>query len=332
MSRTLSNWLTVGFLALGISGCSLDFFSAVPCTNDDECPTDYVCDTVIARCTTDNSAAVDDTGNEDDSDNEDTRPVRDIAEDDTDDSDVDQDADVADSDAGDAEDAVDGQSDADDTSPADGSSDPADACVPSAEVCDGLDNDCDGVSDNGLTCAGCGDEMVQITPASGTPFCIDRWEASRPDATDSAEGVDESRATSRPGVLPWRFVPYTTAEAACTAAGKRICEAAEWQRACGGPEVWSYPYNARIYAGQTCNGLNTPPLSSPATTGFFVGCVSPDGVLDMSGNVSEWTTNRFPSGGAYDDVSQNLRCQSENRAVNPAVSEPQAGFRCCRSL
>jgi hypothetical protein len=333
MSRTLLHWLLVCCLAVGVSGCSLDFFSAVPCTNDDECPTDYLCDVVIARCTQGDGTPVDDTRDEDDSDNEDIlRPIRDIAEEDADVADGDDDVEDGSSDTSDVDDTGDGETDSSDVSPTDGSGGPTDTCVPSTEVCDGLDNDCDGVPDDGLTCAGCGDDMVQITPASGASFCIDRWEASRPDATDTAEGVDESRATSRPGVLPWRFVLFAAAEAACTSAGKRICEASEWQRACSGPEVWSYPYNARIYAGQTCNGLNTPPLSSPATTGFFVGCVSPDGVLDMSGNVSEWTMNRFPSGGAYDDVSQNLRCQSENRAVNPAVSEPQAGFRCCRSL
>ncbi len=333
MTRHLLHWLSVCGLALASQGCSLDFFDAIPCTNDDECPTDYVCDVVIARCTQGEGIPAEETGIEEDTDDEDARPVRDIADNETDDDADDGDAidDANDAD-GDVDDVADGETDTADAGPTDGSSVPSDTCVPAVEVCDGLDNDCDGVSDNGLTCTGCGDDMVQITPAAGTPFCIDRWEASRPDATDTAEGVDESRATSRPGVIPWRFIPFATAEAACAAAGKRICEATEWQRACGGPEAWAYPYNARLYAGQTCNGLNTPPLSSPAVTGFFSGCVSPDGVIDMSGNVSEWTMNRFPSGGAYDDVSQNLRCQSENRAVNPSVSEPQAGFRCCRSL
>jgi hypothetical protein len=206
-------------------------------------------------------------------------------------------------------------------------------CIPEDEVCDDRDNDCDGIADNGVYCGGggCLDGMVEIIPSSGDAFCIDIYEASRADATATAEGADTTTATSRANVLPWRFVPYDDADDACRAAGKRLCEATEWLVACGGSEGWSYPYGERLYNGSACNGLNTPPLTGPEPTGQFEGCESPYGIFDLSGNLSEWTTNRFPIGGAYDDVSQNLRCNSEDRVVNPVVSEPQAGFRCCRT-
>jgi sulfatase modifying factor 1 len=321
------------------AGCMLDFNEAIPCTIDDECPTSQVCDTLVGRCTSgdvdrDTGPDPEDTDEPDDTDERDGRPIPDIGDGDINPEDAGDGS--GDPDAGDADDADDGETDGDVVDPDGGDSDAdgggADACVPTPEVCDGLDNDCNDLEDDGIDCAGCGTDMVRVENADASAFCIDLYEASRSDATATVEGVDETRATSRAGVLPWRFVTYDVASAACTAAGKRICEAVEWQRACSGPEAWVYPYNARVYTGTTCNGINTPPLSGPALTGNFTGCVSPAGVFDMSGNVSEWTTNRFPIGGAYDDVSANLRCTSENRAVNPSVGEPQAGFRCCRSL
>ena len=37
----------------------------------------------------------------------------------------------------------------------------------------------------------------------GANLCVDKWEASRPDATAWSFGSDSSHATSRAGVLPW---------------------------------------------------------------------------------------------------------------------------------
>jgi hypothetical protein len=320
-----------------LAGCTLDFNEAIPCDTDNQCPTELVCDTTVRRCVADEQGegrdVFEDTDEEDEeAGEEDGRELPDVADgDDQEEVDEDDDADSDEDDSDDDGNDEDGEEDDADDAVTDGSSDGG-ACVPATEVCDGVDNDCDEDVDEGLSCGGgCGAEMVEVTPATGSAYCIDKWEASRNDATATAEGSDTSIATSRTGVLPWRFVTYDQAEAACTAAGKRLCTADEWRSACGGPDGWDYPYNARIYNGQTCNGINTPPLSGPAVTGQFASCVSPVGVLDMSGNVSEWTTNRFPIGGAYDDVSQNLRCSAEDRVVNPSVSEPQAGFRCCRT-
>lgn len=95
-------------------------------------------------------------------------------------------------------------------------------------VCDGIDNNCNGDADEqeGLDsndehcgrcdnpctpeaacvageCRACPPEMALVRHRPLAPHCIDRWEASRPDATESAAGVDESMATSRPEVVPW---------------------------------------------------------------------------------------------------------------------------------
>jgi len=54
-------------------------------------------------------------------------------------------------------------------------------------------------------------------------FCIDIYEASRPDATASAAGAQSTVATSAAGVLPWQVESNAEAFAACEAAGKTLC-------------------------------------------------------------------------------------------------------------
>nr|MBP7433034.1 hypothetical protein [bacterium] len=58
--------------------------------------------------------------------------------------------------------------------------------------------DPDIADDSDAIADGCPDDMVE----NGT-FCIDKYEASKKDATDISQGSDESVAVSKKGVLPW---------------------------------------------------------------------------------------------------------------------------------
>lgn len=103
-------------------------------------------------------------------------------------------------------------------------------------------------------------DMVAIN----NQFCIDIYEASRPDATDTFDGTDNSRATSRPNVVPWYTAPWkdpvhitlADARAACQAAGKRLCLPAEWEAACMGTQSTVYGYG-NLYDPVMCNGIDT---------------------------------------------------------------------------
>ena len=103
---------------------------------------------------------------------------------------------------------------------------------------------------------GCPDDMVPSAAA-----CVDRYEASRPDATATSAGVDNSHATSRPGVLPW-YVNPMSAEAlqqfaiACSAAGKRLCTAGEWLDSCEGPAGTTYAFG-NSFDPLTCNSVDS---------------------------------------------------------------------------
>jgi hypothetical protein len=122
-------------------------------------------------------------------------------------------------------------------------------------------------------------------------------------------------ATSRPGVIPTGYLSGVVAEAACRSAGKRLCSADEWTRACRGETDSDFPYgdeheqgacNVNRYAhpaatlhGNAAIGHLDPRLNLVKDgretmlrpTGATPRCVSRwgnDGVHDMVGNLDEW--------------------------------------------
>jgi hypothetical protein len=218
------------------------------------------------------------------------------------------------------------------------------------ELCNGLDDDCDGLVDEGTDndfgngFLGVHDAMVHVNrSASGKSynFYIYAFEASRPDASASASGVNGDRSCSKSGVLPWSSVTYTEAAGACAASGKRLCTHDEWQVACQGPSTTLYPYGA-AYQAQSCNGLDHA-VGAPVATGSMQTCAGGDpGMFDMSGNVREWTSEQAgttdpPSskpiyvvrGGAYHTPSAGLTCSFTLSLAVVDVALPAIGFRCC---
>lgn len=161
-------------------------------------------------------------------------------------------------------------------------------------------------------------------------FCMDRYEASRPDATIASEGAVFGAARSRGGVLPWQGTGNGQAAAACEAAGKRLCSPSEWQLACQGPLRTVYGYGDG-YEPETCNGIDTHGGGFHLLpTGSLPGCHDGWGVFDLNGNLWEHVQGGDGSlvrGGAYNCLDSRTlhRCD-----YIPGNWTPTAlGFRCC---
>jgi formylglycine-generating enzyme required for sulfatase activity len=192
----------------------------------------------------------------------------------------------------------------------------------------------------------CHEGMISICGS----FCIDEYEASRPDATEHEAGIDESMATSRPGVVPWQSGTLTPAEAAvaCEAAGKRLCEPQEWELACGGVEQLRYTYGDDFDAG-ICNGIDAwcdedcgvyqdcyrdcDADYQLSPTGAFPACDNGLGVMDLSGNtweavVSSDGVDHF-RGGAYNCGDPGLAHRCSYDGVAAGTFPSVRGFRCC---
>ena len=124
-------------------------------------------------------------------------------------------------------------------------------------------------------------------------------------------------ADSRAGVRPQGYISQLEAATACQNAGKRLCTAREWYRACRGERDTLYPYGAVFVRGR-CNvgkphllsllhgsdprawsyeaGFNDPELDRRpgflAETGEYAGCVTSAGIFDLVGNLHEWVADR----------------------------------------
>jgi hypothetical protein len=231
---------------------------------------------------------------------------------------------------------------------------PADGAAPDGATGDGPTSDGTGdASAQDDATSRCPAEMVAV----GQAFCIDIYEASRPDATEQSAGSDDSRATSRKGVLPWRVAGNAEAQAACQAAGKDLCTPLQWRTACRGPGDTDYAYGDD-YDPTICNGIDRfcdcgaggacadrDPcpfagcyhVCSAAfglrPTGDSPGCRSTEGVFDLNGNLWEHVKGGDDTqvrGGAYNcsDSAALHRCD-----YIPGDWTPSArGFRCCAPL
>jgi|GEM_PF-326006 len=174
----------------------------------------------------------------------------------------------------------------------------------------------------------CPDDMVPVQNL----FCVDRYEASRADATAEESGVDNSKATSRASVIPWEVGDdNATAAGACQAAGKRLCTPFEWELACRGPEGRRYGYGSS-YEPETCNGIDTFGAASVKLlpTAQLAECVNGWGAYDLNGNLWEHVADGDGTsvrGGAYNCIdSMTLhRCDYVPRTWVPSA----LGFRCC---
>lgn len=240
----------------------------------------------------------------------------------------------------------------------------------SGVICDSrmADVDCD-PSDRptpnlGLT-EEAGDYGCQASMACIEGFCIDRFEASLVEVLDDGTtrpvspfhnpGALRVRALSLRGAVPQGYISGRQAAAACREAGKRLCDDWEWLRACQGANESSYPYGDTRQDG-VCNDARAlyPPVElfpddpmpfvhiqnacinqlpdSLQATGANVGCVTEEGVLDMMGNLHEWTSNptgTFRGGFYFDTVTNGHGCYYRTTAHNVEHWDYSTGFRCC---
>ena len=167
-------------------------------------------------------------------------------------------------------------------------------------------------------------------------YCIDKWEASRCDASAASPGHDDSQACSQPNVVAWTPGSWSGADAACRAAGKRLCTGEERTDACDGvigeggcafPDGLSYS-SCLVFAAYGMSAFDE------ALTGEMDGCKSFFGVYDLVGNYTEWCDQPgyICDCGAGASEASTANCQYGMAESYPNPTNDYFGLRCCLAL
>lgn len=155
--------------------------------------------------------------------------------------------------------------------------------------------------------------------------CVRAGRCAEPGTSDPrcAAREPEGRAS-----WPVNCVARADAEAFCAYASKRLPTAAEWTHAARAGAGRVFPWGA---AAPTCAWANVRGCGlGPRPAG---GAETPEGVLDLAGNVAEWVQvegdRAEVRGGGFDDEAQGVRI-SRRRVLDPSLRVPDVGFRCVR--
>ncbi len=195
-------------------------------------------------------------------------------------------------------------------------------------------------------------------------FGIDRTEVSRGAyracvasgrCAPSSEIVDD--LTSGEDGLPVAGIDLHRAERYCAARGGRLPTEEEWTRAARGDDERSFPWGSSYDPGLANHG-RPPGLADPsdgflhaAPVGSFPSGASPFGVLDLAGNVWEWTSSmpteddlsllgapmtpeafRVLRGGSFLHPAHALRVSARNFAAPLDLASADLGLRCAYDL
>ena len=187
------------------------------------------------------------------------------------------------------------------------------------------------LDDNGMA----GERSEQIVHVAG--YWIDKYEVHMGERAIFEEDDEETAAAKRQfnerqaGLLDtdrtWR-----DAKSICAQAGKRLCSEDEWEKACKGPESWTYTYGNEFVNKQCPSSGYVPKYRYNADAACRSGW-SKAGPYNLGGGAMEWTStkrgdNYIVKPGALGNEEQGTRCAGRfDRAPN--FAQIHVGVRCC---
>ncbi|MHC4598757.1 MAG: protein kinase domain-containing protein [Planctomycetota bacterium] len=202
-----------------------------------------------------------------------------------------------------------------------------------------------------------GDEQILLKEKRLGAYFIDREEVSIKAYRKFVEAAPDDEARGWRTPEPWREEPpdpsmddlpvtgvtWEQAYEYARWASKHLPSDLEWEKAARGIDGRAFPWGS-TFDRRRCNSpVDTE--GRPVNTGSFPRGASPYGVLDMSGNVAEWTASDVRLGGAevgdgrikvmggsFADAGADAVKASSFRGLRPKRSGMDVGFRCAKFL
>lgn len=171
-------------------------------------------------------------------------------------------------------------------------------------------------------------EAVEGTPRT---VHVEAFRVSRVPVTNAQyRGFVEATGRPAPGhwpapeADPVTYVDWDDASAYGRWVGGALPSEEQWERAARGDDDRLWPWGDTPPDATRANFGGTP--GQPSTVGCFPAGASPFGILDLAGNVWEWTASQGLRGGSYIHGSGELRC-SARQSERPDTRDPYIGFR-----
>jgi formylglycine-generating enzyme required for sulfatase activity len=156
-------------------------------------------------------------------------------------------------------------------------------------------------------------DQLEVTNAM-YQLCLQTGSCTPPQAFKSSRRTDYFKNPEFKD-YPVVYVTWGQAKTYCEWAGRRLPTEAEWERAARGDDWRTFPWGE-----DKADGLHTNYnmlVGDTSRVGTYPLGASPFGVLDMAGNVAEWT-NDFYSATIYEKLAD---------ALNPTGPESSSSLR-----
>jgi len=133
-------------------------------------------------------------------------------------------------------------------------------------------------------------------------------------------------------------VSWKQAAAYCRWAGGRLPTEEEWERTARGPKSTKYPWGNEDINPLRAN-YEESSIGHPTPVGLYPSGITPEGALDLLGNVFEWTSSKYSErtktyvwkGGSF-NYSGALARSSVRTFGEPETQARFLGFRMATSI